>query len=117
MHVSYLVGQQLKITVTVKDEATKVAVDPGTFRFTVKPPGGGLAHTYEWNGTSWVNSESVIGVPSKTALGTFVLLVTLPYSNASAGAWACGWKSTKNVGGLGEGSGETTWAARATNAL
>lgn len=116
---SPLVGARLLETVTVRDEASQVIVDPGTFLFTLVPPStsGYATSTYSWNGTVWTSSEAVIAVPSRLALGTFTLRITIPYGNIAAGNWAVGWKSTANGGGFGEGSGEGTFVARPTGAL
>jgi len=118
--ISFLVGTRILIAVAVSDRATDTAVDPATFTFTLKPPSTAIGYatsTYVWNGTIWTNSESTIAVPSKGSTGAFSLRLTVPYLNIVQGRWVCGWKSTANGSGYGEGSGEESFVALASAAL
>ncbi len=116
---SPLVGARVRETVTVRDEASQAIVEPAAMRFTLVPPetSGYETSTYAWDGTTWSSSEAVIAIPERTALGVFVLRITIPYDNVAAGNWVVGWKSTANGDGLGEGSGEGSFVARPTGAL
>lgn len=105
---TYLVGSEIRMLVVVSE--SYVAVDPSLFVFRLKPASGSAlaTGTYSWSSvtSSWTVSESTLATPERTATGTFQLTVLVPYDNTSRGRWTAGWKSTKNGGGLGEGSGE-----------
>lgn len=106
-------GDVFAYQVTVMDEATHVAVDPGAMTFFLKDPTGS-SHTYAWDGTSWTNSETAIGAPSRAALGVFRLTITIPTSATHVGAWALGWRSTANVSGLGAGASEVSFNTKSS---
>jgi hypothetical protein len=117
--INFLVGTRVEILVPVTDIPSDTVVDPVSIAFRLVAPEGSLypVGTYSWNGATWTVSESVIGVPSRISVGTFVLSVTIPYSNDAAGRWSCGWKTVANGAGLGEGSGEVLFSASPTSVL
>jgi hypothetical protein len=117
--MSYLVGSRIDCTVTIADKASGAIVDPATLLITLAPPAssGYAKNTYAWNGAVWTSSEAIIGTPSRTGTGSFLLHVTIPYANLAAGKWIVGWKSTANVAGLGEGSGEDVFLVLASAAI
>lgn len=114
-HHQYLVGQRVKVTVTVTDKATGSMVDPGSLLFTLR--GGGGTHTYAWDGSAWTVSESMIADPSRVSLGVFALTITIPYTNGVRGAWHVGWKTTENGSGLGEGADQLSFVVVPSSAL
>lgn len=115
----FLVGNRVFMTVSVRDASLGTIVDPSAFTFYLRPAAGsGLpVNTYAWNGTIWVNSEMVVGQPSRVGTGVFDLKITIPYDNSAKGRWAIGWKSVQNLSGLGEGSGEQTFQVTAAEVL
>ncbi len=109
----FTVGQRFTATVTLTDTSGAV-VDPGTFRFDLKPPSGsGVSDSnYVYNGSSWTNSESTIGDPSKVSAGVYRLEVTLPSANTASGEWRIWWLTTENGSGDGVDSGTKTIRVR-----
>lgn len=106
--MSYLVGQQIKITVRVTDVASGSLVDPATFSFYLTPPVSSSysRKVYAFDGASWTNATCEYGSPDRLSAGVYEFRLSCPYDNGASGQWVLGWSAMHNADGMGHGSGE-----------